>query len=238
MGSDYTLNVTCKILPEYTDFISKEYLSIFNKDFNLHTANQIIDLRRADRTSEELTTLLKEVEDEAAKNISIPDDIELFSDEYRNYQRAYNDKEQAEKTLQYICLPKFYRDLIEIWVKFKLNGFRIFELNDVNTLTCKIQRCCTRHEGDLHEDMYTFVKDIIVPITSEISNCSIMVNDYGIVTNYTDLELRGGRMYLSDLIKSIKHIYDGEDIVETRVIYKRSIKPLQKIDLDRCYGRY
>lgn len=243
MGSDYTLNVICKILPEHRDFIAKDYLRNYDNDFYskrsafiptalpiefaFFLAEEIIDLRKSDPNSEELVALLKEVNDAASKEI-----VEEGEEEY-------NKKKQAKKILEFISLPKFYRDLIEIWIKLDINRFHIYKLKDDNTFTCLIQKRCNRHEGDLRDDMEAFVKDILVPITSEISSCTITVDDYDIRTHYTDLELRGGgRLNLREIIKSITHIYDGDDIVETRVVYKRSIKSLQKIDLDRCYERY
>jgi hypothetical protein len=254
MGSDYTLNVTCKILPEYTDFIAKEYLRNYDKEFSLSTpswlgrftsldfdfsiAHEIIDLRKTDPNSTTLATLLKEVNDAASKEISEGEEPSDWNEKliYREaLSKEYNKKEMAERILEYTSLPKLYRDLIEIWTGLNINRFYNYELTDDNTFTCMIQKRCNRHRGDLRDDMHTFVKDILVPITSVISECTITVDDYEIRTNYTDLELRGGHLSLRDIIKSIKHIYDGDDIVETRVIYKRSIKPLQKIDLDRCY---
>jgi hypothetical protein len=52
------------------------------------------------------------------------------------------------------------------------------------------------------------------------------------VTMQPDMQLRG-RMNLNDMIKSI---IEDEDIVATKIIYKRSIKPSQRIDLNRCFG--
>lgn len=229
MGSDYTLNVTCKILPEYTDFITKEYLLNHDQDntLELYPASDIIDLQKTNPTSNTLAALLKEVNDAAA------------SEAEESLYHLRLTKEQAEKILEYIRLPKFYRDLIEIWIKLQLKYFAHYEMKDDNTFTCKIRKRCNWHKGDLREDMEAFVKDILVPITSEITFCTITIDDYDICTHYTDLELRGGgRLNLREIIKSIRHIYDGDEIVETRVIYKRSIKPFQKIDLDRCYERY
>lgn len=257
MGSDYTLKVTCKILGEYRDFIAKDYLRNYDRDFTLSTpswlglttpidldfciAHDIIDLRKTNPTSDTLAALLKEINDAASKEIvegEEPSDWEEKLIYRKALSKEYSTKEIAQRILEFISLPKFYRDLIEIWIKLNINNFYTYELDDNNTFTCMIQKRCNRHRGDLREDMHTFVKDILVPITSVITSCTITVDDYDSTTNYTDLELRGGHMNLRDIIKSIKHIYDGEDIVETRVVYKRSIKPLQKIDLDRCYNRY
>jgi len=40
---------------------------------------------------------------------------------------------------------------------------------------------------------------------------------------------------LNKLIKHIEHKWEGGDIVETRIVYKRSIKKAQEIDLNRCF---
>ncbi len=52
------------------------------------------------------------------------------------------------------------------------------------------------------------------------------------------MELRDKHLYLSDIIRNIEHIYDmNGDIEGTRIIYKRSIKKIQEIDLSRCYSK-
>ena len=54
---------------------------------------------------------------------------------------------------------------------------------------------------------------------------------------YTDSELRGRYLNLKDLIKHINHIIEGDEIVETRVIYKRSIPQELEENLTRCYKK-
>lgn len=178
MGWYYTLDVTCKILPEHVDFISKKYIYNFTID-----------------SDEE-------------------DDVPPIS-----------------------SLKKIYREILSLWGPLDLNYFHEHELGPDNTFTCQISKKVINHRGDLWEDLLTFVKEILVPLSSEITFCRIMSDDFGDRTQlYTDLELRNGHLNLQQLIKYLKHTYDEDgDIVETRIIYKRSIKKLQALDLDRAY---
>lgn len=177
MGWYYTLDVTCKILPEHVDFISKKYIYNFSID---------------------------------------------------------SDDDEQPPSAQ---LKKIYREFLDLWRPLDLNYFQQYELQSDNTFSCQISKKVINHRGDLWEDLLTFVKEILVPLSSEITYCRIMSDDFGDAKRfYTDLELRDGRLNLQQLIKSLKHIYDEDgDIVETRIIYKRSIKKLQTLDLDRCY---
>ena len=178
MGWYYTLDVTCKILPEHVDFISKKYIYNFTIDSD---------------------------EDEDVPPIS--------------------------------SLKKIYREILDMWRPLHLNYFREYEIGSDNIFTCQISKKVNTYRGDLWEDLLTFVKEILVPLSSEITYCRIMSDDFGDRTQlYTDLELRGGRLVLQPLIKTLKHIYDEDgDIVETRITYKRSIKKSQGLDLDRAY---
>lgn len=175
---EYSLYVTCKIRPEFVDFIKKEYL----KEFDSWTS----DTDNSDDTEQKL--------------------------------------------------PKSYRDLIEIARHLKIKYYYHYTFNDVatdNTFNCHIKKKSATSREDLEE----FARDVLVPITTEISRCVIVNEDYDIRHNYTDLELRGKSLHLPQIIKSIKHVYDGEDIVQTMVTYKRSIAPLYFADLNKLYGR-
>jgi superfamily I DNA and/or RNA helicase len=92
---------------------------------------------------------------------------------------------------------------------------------------------------DLKQDYERILKDIIVPITSEIISCNVESDDFGdMIWYYSDSELRNIQFRLQDKIKEIHHVYDENNtgIIETRVIYKHSIKPIQLLDLNREYG--
>lgn len=152
----------------------------------------------------------------------------------------YTPKEYSTSILQkFNQLSKSYKDLIDIW-----NGLQIglcchtYELKN-NEFFLLIEKKVTRHRGDLKEDYLTFVRDILVPISSEILECSISSDDFGCFKyEYTDAELRNIPFRLANRVKSIEHKYsdDGNEIIETRVIYKQSIKKKHVLDLDREYG--
>jgi hypothetical protein len=55
---------------------------------------------------------------------------------------------------------------------------------------------------------------------------------------YSDSELRNIHFRLEDKIKHVEHIYnkDRTEIIESRVVYKHSIRKTQLLDLNRAYG--
>jgi hypothetical protein len=146
--------------------------------------------------------------------------------------------EKDDKQKEYDTLPKSYRDLIDIWNELELSYFiDRYELNG-SQFKCGITKKVTTYNGDLEEAYSTFIDDIIVTISSEISQCSIYDDSSDITRIYTDSELRNTRFSLGDKVKTIEHTYneDKTEIIETRVIYKHNIKKIQFIDLNREYG--
>ena len=227
MGWHYILHLRCKVLSEYREFIEQEYLrKIYNIEDNYEYMHYI------DK-----------------------DDIEIYSDD--------DDDEKKEKTQQilarkeiiqeaiteiednnryYNTSSKTIRDFIDIWRNLKLGwSFYKYTLSDDGVFECELSRKVTDHPGgsySLAKDLLSFIKDIIVMITSEITECYIESDDFGdAVWHYTDRELRNIPFNYKDKIKSIQHVYseDGSEIYETRVVYKHTIKNIEFIDLDRCY---
>lgn len=208
MGWHYILNLECRILPQNLDFIQKEYLQNFNESFDIY--------------------------DEHYEGHNIEENEEHQA--RLNWQQSKKEIAQNKNSQTYVTLNKFYRDLIDIWCGLCINNFYKYELKENGIFVCEIRKKVNRHHGDLWQDYLTFVKDIIVPISSEITECVISSDDFGDRTQeYTDLELRGGRLELNKLIKHIEHKWEGGDIIETRIVYKRSIKKAQEIDLNRCF---
>lgn len=138
----------------------------------------------------------------------------------------------------YAELSKAYRDLVDIWISLDIGRhFSEYWMKEDATLRLEITKKVTRHDGDLWQDMLAFVKGIMVPVTTEITYCKLSSDDYGDVTReYTDLELRGGRLDLHSLVRSVEHVWEEGAIAETRVRYKRGIPANQQRDLDRLYG--
>ena len=157
----------------------------------------------------------------------------LFSDS----SSLYDSDNEDENTVIYKQLNKDKRDLIDIWVN--LDIAQIYEYSFENGIFhCQISKKVTTHHEDLKQTYERFLKDILVPITSEITSCRIESDDYGyFVYHYTDTELRGKSFNLRDMIRFVEHTYneDQTEIFETRVVYKRSIKAIQFRDLDRAY---
>lgn len=211
MGLEYTLYFHCKILPEYVDFIQKEYLKLYD--------NYKLEEEDYESTEEEQ----EEQEDNRIK---------------KEQERERQEKVKRE----YDALPKSYRDLIDICNNLRIPGYiSIYDFDPITSkFLCSSYKNEHYYDGDLRSAYRSFLQDVIVPISSEISSCEIRCEDfYRIAEVYTDTELRGVPFDLKSKIKRIEHVYDESEseIIETRVIYKHSIKRLQRIDLDRVYGR-
>ena len=216
MGWHYILTFHCKILPEFIPFIEKEYLrTLYDTDRDIHY--RVKPYRRYDSDDE------RSIEEKKL--------IELIKKE------TEEQTEQREK--EYNLLSKSYKDLIDIWTNLDI-GLHFYEYKlKGSEFYCQISKKVNWHSGDLKDDYLLFLKDIIVPISSEIIECNIESDDYGDMKwDYTDSQLRNIRFNLQDKIKSIEHIYneDKSEIYETRVIYKHSIKKINFIDLNREYG--
>lgn len=169
-----------------------------------------------------------------------PEYLEFYEKDYlcyflpEIYDLNETDSEAWYRDLE--ALPKRYRDLVQIWIDLKIkNYFQKYRLND-SKLSIQIEKKVIRHEGDLWEDLETFIKEILVPTTTTIEYCKIRSDDYGCrEKEYTDLELRGGRLDLHTLVKSVEHIMIDGNITESHIIYKRGIPEIQQRDLDRFF---
>lgn len=177
MGWYFFLNVTCKIRPEFKEFVEKKY---FNTDCKT-------------------------------------DDLE-------------------DRTL-----PKQYKDVLDIWTGLELSNWMSQTKQTDDTYVYHIEKKVIRHKHGYHDlltDMETFLKDIIVLMTSEIHHCSIHSDDCGHETwAYTDAELRNVPFRLVEKVKSVEHVYsaDKTEILETRVVYKHGVPKIQFTDLERAY---
>ncbi len=175
-----------------------------------------------------------------------PEFIEFFQGEYLRKGHSYLDMghdnlpsciESVNNAFQeeYASLPKAYRDAIDIWLSLQIGSyFYKYDLSGAR-FEFRISKKCTRHEGNLWDDYETFVKEVIVPASSEILFCKISEDDYGNRRQeYTDLELRGGRLILRDIVRSVEHVWEEGAIAETRVVYRRGIPANQQKDLERA----
>lgn len=164
--------------------------------------------------------------------------------QWRERMKVWRSEVAAEKETaakEYEELPKKYKDLVDIWRGLDIDGsFYDYTFDtDSREFSCEISKRVGDHCGDLRTAYEEFLRDIIVPITSRITSCVITSDDFGDARwVYTDTQLRNVRFSLQDKIKRIEHVFsvDGNEILETRVIYKRSIDIIQRIDLDREYG--
>lgn len=132
-----------------------------------------------------------------------------------------------------------YQELLDIWYRTGIgHHFYEYSIDESNVFKCKISKKVNKHIGDLWNDYMTFLKDIIVPISSKIIDCTIQEDDWNNKFEiYTDSELRGIPFDVNNMIKSFKHIYKDGKIIGTNIIYKRSIDESYRIDLDRFYQK-
>lgn len=214
MGWHYILTFKCKVLPEFISFIENRY---FDSQFDEENDKEYM-FRPSWMDSYEPTKNQKKHKEEYEKR---------KDDEKKIREKEYND------------LPKSYKDIIDIWNNLQIGShFYEYELTD-DIFFCKISKKVNWHSGLLHDDYETFLKDIIVHMTSEIIECDIESDDYGDMKwFYSDSQLRDNYFKLEDKIKNIEHIYneDMSEILETRVVYKHSIKKKYFLDLQRAYG--
>ena len=130
---------------------------------------------------------------------------------------------------EYDALPKKYRDVCDNWESLHLCKFLQYTFED-GTLNLEL------FDDGMYYVYVEFLKDIIVPTTTEIMECEI--TDLNVTTRvYTDLELRGKRLDLQQLIRSVHHVWEEGCISETRVVYKRGIPASQELDLTRLFGQ-
>jgi hypothetical protein len=211
MGPYYTLEVKCKVLPEFSEFIRKKYLQtlILSEDDTFDSSICRYDVSYTERL---------------ALSIKWKAEIKVKKDAIKK---------------QYEGLPKSYRDLIDIWWGLGIGeNFYEYLIKNDGIFTCKIAKRVTNHEGDLRKAYETFLRDIIVPISSEIIDCVMECDLFGdSKTVYTDMQLRYVPFRLGEKIKYVEHTYneDGSEILESRVVYKHSIKKSQETDLNRAY---
>jgi hypothetical protein len=140
----------------------------------------------------------------------------------------------------YDSLPRTYRELIDIWSTLDLDDYNdcgdLKEDNGTFIYSCQISKKVNRHMGDLWQDYETLMKQIIVPMSSVVFDCTIESDDYGDrVVHYTDGELRGWRFDVPSLIKRVEHEWADGRVVASRIVYKRSIPQEHVADLDRFF---
>jgi hypothetical protein len=131
-------------------------------------------------------------------------------------------------------LPKFLQDIMNLWVSLGLdNSFREYVIDGEELYMELFDK-----KAWSDNTMMAFVKEILVPMTSEILECRTIDDLYDRVRHYSDSELRNVSFCLEDQVRSLKHVYseDGSEIYETHVVYKRSIPRRLFLDLDRAYG--
>ena len=173
-----------------------------------------------------------------------PDFLNFYRNEYLRKFKTYTDiGDECEDDCKdynkddYNNLPTSYKNMIQSWIPLDIACFYEYNVEE-STLTLHISKKVIRHEGDLWVAYETFLHDILVPTTTEILSCKISEDDYGCTEReYTDLELRGQRLHLPQLIRSIHHVWEDGVIAETRVVYKRTIPASQELDLDRLYTK-
>lgn len=228
MGWHYILHLRCVLLPEYVEFMKEKKLSYFsNIDENMGISGKMCDWVWEEMQEEE-------------------DD----SEETRQEKRAHNQRIQEvratmnvqieEQDAAYKALSKTFRDFVDIWRSLDIDHFYEYSVEGA-VFSCEISIKVPSYSGDLREAYETFLKEIVAPMTSEILECEIESDDFGDARYvYSDAELRNIVFSLRDAVKTVRHTYseDGNEILESRVVYKHSIPRRLFLDLDRAYQRF
>lgn len=207
MGYHIILQVKCQILPEYIPFIRDGYL------------------RRDNRTIEET------YEEESTST----------EDEEMSYSSVHEDQAEDDQSIPEPIqepIPTPYSRLFQMWERLDIGQwFYEYDLTNDGIFTCHIEKKPYNHSRpDLWADYEEFLKHIIVPISSEIISCTIEEDDWAMRKEiYTDAQLRNIKFRLQEWIDRVEHMYEDDQIVETRVIYKRPFKKSLETDVTRMF---
>ena len=176
--------------------------------------------------------------------VVLPEFYDFFKSELmRNrYTLEYNEDSESME----ICdeggnvvthLSKSYHDLLYTWLNMELSYFQEYDFCETTGIFfCSIEKKVTKYAGNLQNDYMTFLQDILVPASSEITECRILDDNFHSANrSYTDMELRGQHFTLHSLIREFTHIHDEDgNIKATTIAYKRSIHKSKEIDLNKC----
>lgn len=163
----------------------------------------------------------------------------IYIDEADDYEDEADDDEICDED-DTKHNPPHYRRLLDYWNRLNIdpNWYKYDLTSSSNEFTCKLEKKVTNHKGDLWKAYEEFLKHIIVPITSEITECFIEEDDWSFRCEvYTDAQLRNIQFDLKELVADVEHVYEDGMIVETRVIYKRPFRKSQELDVTRMFMR-
>ncbi len=133
-------------------------------------------------------------------------------------------------------IPPHYSQLFQSWLDTEIGHFFTeYKITEEGEFTCHCEKNIARHEGDLWGAYEDFLRNIIVPISSEILECRIDSEFDDITKLYTDAQLRNIQFNLKDCVRSVEHVYEGDIIVESRVVYKRPFKKNLALDVTRMF---
>jgi hypothetical protein len=167
----------------------------------------------------------------------LPEFIPFIRDKYLRNGDESDDEDDHEYEQQGLEIPVMYSKLLQIWKRLDIGQwFYEYDLTNDGIFTCQIEKKPYNHRGDLWTAYEEFLKHIIVPISSDIINCSISEDDCTMREEiYTDSQLRNIQFRLREWVEHIEHVYENDMIVETRVIYKRPFKRSLETDVTRMY---
>jgi hypothetical protein len=168
----------------------------------------------------------------------LPEYIDFIKHRYMLREFADSSDESDGETM---CetIPPNYRRLLDYWSRLNIDpSCYNYDLKPSGEFICHFEKKVGRYRGDLWKAYEEFLKHIIVPITSEITECRIEEDDMGCQCEvYTDAQLRNIQFNLKDLVADVEHVYEDDMIVETRVRYKRPFRKSQELDVTRMFMR-
>jgi hypothetical protein len=123
----------------------------------------------------------------------LPEFYDFIRNEYLyKYTCAEYDYDQKEIAPQEGEIPAHYEEFIKFWIESGIGQhFEDYTFSETGEFRCVLVKKVNRHPGDLETDYLYFVKKVLVPITSTISFCQIVSDDFLEFTHqYKDSYLR------------------------------------------------
>ena len=93
---------------------------------------------------------------------------------YVPYVKHFRYFEVNNEIMEHNSKQHLFMRLLDIWNNLNIgNHFETYDVDENGIFTFKIDKNYFEHDGHLEDDYKCFMRDIIVPMTSKISSCTI-----------------------------------------------------------------
>jgi hypothetical protein len=174
--------------------------------------------------------------------VLLPEYVDVMKERTFSFlaKQAYHETMKQQQEQRYEQLSPFLRNMVDLFTILDIDCFTEYSIEG-NTFSFVISKGMCSFYVNVMERYEMFLTDILVPMTSEITECRIEPNEDRMnVFYYSDAELRKIDFCLKDQVKTVEHTYskDGKEILETRVVYKQPIPQKQFLELNRAYEHH